>query len=91
MTIVLYTQMVQFVDPVPYHLNVGQSNGQVCIGMLKPNQWDPSESCIKILLHAISVMLTDPQLDSHVDDEVNYTYHNNRSLYDERARKSVRK
>ena len=82
---------MQFVNPIPYHLNVGQSNGQVCLGILKANQWDPSESCIKILLHAISVSLSEPQVDSYVDDDVNTTYHHKRSLYEERARRSVQK
>ena len=82
---------MEFVSPIPYHLNVGQSNGQVCLGLLKANQWDPSESCIKILLHAVSVALSEPQVDSYVDDNVSSTYHNNRKLYEERARRSVKK
>lgn len=75
---------------IPYHLNVGQSTGQICLGLLKPDQWN-SESRIRTLLHAISVALVEPQEDSYVDDEVYNTYSQNKGLYEERARKSARK
>ena len=75
---------------IPYHLNVGQSNGQICLGLLKPDKWN-SESRIRTLLHAISVALVEPQEDSYVDDEVYYAYCHNKRLYEEKARKSVRK
>jgi len=64
---------------------VSQSDGQVCIGLLKPDQWDPSTSCIESILNAIAVTLAQPQLDSYVDDDVNNTYLHNRKLYEENA------
>ena len=82
--------MVKFVNIIPYHLNVGRLTGQICLGLLKADKWS-SESRIRTLLHAISCALVNPQLDSYVDDDVNYAYHHNRKLYEENARKSVRK
>ncbi|XP_065906261.1 ubiquitin-conjugating enzyme E2-17 kDa-like isoform X2 [Dysidea avara] len=84
-------KIVKFVHPIPYHLNVSQSDGQVCIGLLKPDQWDPSTSCIESILNAIAVTLAQPQLDSYVDDDVNSIYLHNRRLYEEKARCSVKK
>ena len=80
--------MVKFINIIPYHLNVGQSTGQVCLGLL--NKWD-ADSRIRTLLHAISGALVEPQLDSYVDDEVHYNFTHNKRLYEEKARKSVRK
>ena len=81
---------MKFVNPIPYHLNVSQLNGQICLGLLKADAWEPTSS-IKTLLHAVSVSLTRPEPDTFVDDDVNYNYHNNRRLYNEKAQTSVRK
>ena len=81
--------MVNFTHPIPYHLNVGQGNGQVCIGLLKADQWK-AENKIITVLHAISVALSDPEVNSFVDDDVNYNYHHNKTLYEQKARKSVK-
>ena len=67
-------QIIRFLSPIPYHLNVSQSNGQVCIGLLKADQWNPTTSCIEKVLNGIVVTLAQPQLDSYVDDEVNTEY-----------------
>ena len=69
---------------------MGQSTGQICLGLLKPDQWN-TESRIRTLLVAISVALVQPQEDSYVDDEVYHTYKQNKRLYEERARKSAKK
>lgn len=69
---------------------MSQSTGQICLGLLKPDQWN-SESRIRTLLHAVSVALVEPQEDSYVDDEVYHAYSQNRRVYEEKARKSVRK
>ena len=84
--------MVKFLKPIPYHLNVGQSDGQVCIGLLKSDQWNPTASncCIESVLTTIFAALARPQPDSIVDDDVNSTYMHNRSVYEERARRSVK-
>jgi len=63
----------------------------VCIRLLKPDQWDPSTSCIENILNAIAVTLAQPQLDSYVDEDVNSTYLHNRNLYEENAKHSVKK
>ena len=70
---------------------MSQSDGQVCIGLLKADQWDPTTSCIEKLLNGIVVTLALPQLDTYVDDEVNNTYLHNRREYEDKARRSVRK
>ena len=82
--------MVRFLKPIPYHLNVGQSDGQVCIGLLKSDQWNPAVSCIESLLTTIFAALARPQPDSFVDDDVNTTYMHKRSVYEEKARLSVK-
>ena len=69
---------------------MGQLTGHICLGLLKPDQWN-FESRIRTLLHAISVALVNPQEDSYVDDEVYHTYFQNKRLYEEKARKSVKK
>ena len=81
---------MKFINPIPYHLNVSQLTGQICLGLLKADVWEPTSS-IKTLLHAISVSLTRPESDTFVDDDVNYNYHNNRGLYNEKAKKSIKK
>ena len=82
--------MIKFQNPIPYHLNVGQSDGIVCIGLLKPDQWDPAASCMENVLASILAALAKPQADSFVDDDVNNTYIHNNSLYQERAKRSVK-
>ena len=86
----IYSQIVKFLSPIPYHLNVSQSDGQVCIGLLKADQWNPTTSCIEKVLNGIVVTLAQPQLDTYVDDEVNNTYLHNRRAYEDKARRSVR-
>ena len=70
---------------------MSQSDGQVCIGLLKADQWNPTTSCLEKVLNGVVVTLAQPQLDSYVDDDVNSTYLHNRHQYEERARRSVRK
>ena len=70
---------------------MSQSDGQVCIGLLKPDQWNPTNSCIEKVLNGIVVTLAQPQIDTYVDDEVNNTYLHNRRAYEDKAKRSVKK
>ena len=87
----VHSQIVKFLSPIPYHLNVSQLDGQVCIGLLKADHWNPTTECIEKVLNSIVVTLAQPQLDTYVDDEVNNTYLHNRRAYEDKARRSVRK
>lgn len=84
-------QVVRFVNPIPYHLNVDQSTGQICIGILKADNWNPATSCMENVLHGVAVALTNPQQNSFVDDEVYRTYVHQKSVYEEKARCSVKR
>jgi len=79
--------MIKFQKPIPYHLNVGQSDRLVCIGLLKLDQWNPASSCMENALASILAALAQPQADSFVDDDVNNNYIH---LYQQRAKRSVK-
>jgi len=82
-------QTIQFLEPIPYHLNVSQTDGQVCIGATNPARWEPINSDIKQILVAIKVVLAEPQEDSYVDDNVYNLYNKDRALYEKKAKESV--
>ena len=67
-----------------------QSTGQICIGILKADSWNPATSSMENVLHAVAVALTKPQQNSIVDDEMYGIYVNQRHIYEEKARSSVK-
>ena len=76
-------------EPIPYHLNVSQTDGQVCLGATNPASWEPVNSDIKSVLVAIKAALADPQQDSYVDDDVYSLFNKDNNLYLKRAKESV--
>ena len=76
-------------EPIPYHLNVSQTDGQVCLGATNPASWEPVESDIKQILIAIKAALASPQEDSYVDDDVYHLFNKDNNLYLKKAKESV--
>ena len=80
---------MQFLEPIPYHLNVSQTDGQICIGATNPAKWEPVNSDIKQILVAIKAALSEPQEDSYVDDDIYNLFNKDRNLYQRIAKESV--
>lgn len=76
-------------EPIPYHLNVSQTDGQVCLGATNPASWEPVNSDIKQILVAIKAALADPQQDSYIDDDVYSLFNQDNNLYLKKAKESV--
>ena len=76
-------------EPIPYHLNVSQTDGQVCLGATNPARWEPVNSDIKQILLAIKAALAEPQEDSYVDDDVYGLFNKDNNLYLKKAKESV--
>ena len=86
----LYTNQVHFLKPLPYHLNVSQTTGQVCLGLLGQEKWEPSFT-MEHILQAIVAVLIRPETSSAMDHETLNNYHNFTGTYNIIARESARK
>ena len=80
---------VHFVAPFPYHLNVSQSSGQVCLGLLGVDKWEPSYMGMEHILQALVAILIRPEPSSAMDHELLNNYHNFSSRYSVEAQKSA--
>ena len=80
---------VHFVAPFPYHLNVSQSSGQVCLGLLGVDKWEPSYMGMEHILQALVAILIRPEPSSAMDHELLNNYHNFSYRYSVEAQKSA--
>lgn len=83
---------VHFVEPFPYHINVSQKTGQVCLGLLgtDENKWDPTFT-VEHILNAIIAILIRPEVTTGMDHETLNNYHHFRWDYDKFAKASAKK
>ncbi len=81
---------VHFVAPYPYHLNVSQSTGQVCLGLLGGDKWEPSLS-IEHVLQSLVAILIRPETSNAMDHDTLNNYCNFRGTYDVTAKLSARR
>ena len=72
---------MHFVSPIPYHLNVSQRTGQVCLGVLGVDKWEPAYMSIEHILQALVAILIRPEVSSAIDHELLNNYHNFPSRY----------
>ena len=72
-----------------YHPNVKSATGAICLGILK-DDWSPQITVPKILM-SISTLLTDPNVDHPLEEEVAKQYKENRDLYNKTAKEWTEK
>lgn len=83
---------VHFLEPFPYHINVSQNTGQVCLGLLGAgeNKWDPTFT-VEHILHAIIAILIRPEVTTAMDHATLNNYTHFRWNYDKFAKQSAKK
>ena len=72
-----------------YHPNVKSATGAICLGILK-DDWSPQITVPKILM-SISTLLTDPNVEHPLEEEIAKQYTQNRELYDKTAKEWTEK
>lgn len=77
-------------SPFPYHLNVSQNTGQVCLGLLGDDKWEPSFMSIEHILQALVAILIRPEVTGAMDHTLLNNFHNYRGLYDSNAKSSAK-
>ena len=75
--------------PLPYHLNVSQSTGQVCLGLLGDDKWEPAYMSLEHILQALVAILIRPEVTSTMDHELLNNYHNYSGHYESKAKTSA--
>ena len=75
-------------EPYPYHLNVSQRSGQVCLGLLGQDKWEPSLSIEHILQGLIAILIR-PETSGAMEHDLLNNYHNFTSVYKRSARQSA--
>lgn len=72
-----------------YHPNVtNDNNGNICLGMVKPDVWKPS-SRITAVLEAVRNLLVEPQPDDPLESRIADEYQNNRAEFEKNAKSYV--
>ena len=88
LTIVPLSRQVRFLSPI-YHLNVCPATGHVCLGFLSEATWLPTR-CVQDVLSALFALLIRPEPEITADQTLLNMYNQNRTVYEEKARKSAR-
>ncbi|PHH72811.1 hypothetical protein CDD83_4874 [Cordyceps sp. RAO-2017] len=72
-----------------YHPNVtNDSLGNVCLALLKSDQWKPSTKIVAVL-DAVAALLREPQADDPLEDRIADEYRNDRPAFLRNARAHV--
>lgn len=72
-----------------YHPNVtNDSLGNVCLGVLKPENWKPSTK-IAAVLEALMNLMIEPQPDDPLEERIADEYRNDRPAWEAKAREMV--
>ena len=79
-------------EPFPYHLNVSQKTGQICLGLLGADEgkWDCSFT-VEHVLHAIIAVLIRPEVSTAMDHSTLNNFHHFPITYNKLARESAQK
>lgn len=79
---------VNFVTRI-YHPNItNDSLGNICLGILKPENWKPSSKLAGVL-EAIRALLVEPQPDDPLEARIADEYRNNRKEFEKNAKTYV--
>lgn len=82
--------LVQFVTRI-YHPNVtNDSDGNICIAVLKPEQWKPATKLASVL-QAVRQLLVEPNPDDPLESGIADEYQNRRESFDKNARDYVKR
>ncbi|KAL3961360.1 hypothetical protein ACCO45_002883 [Purpureocillium lilacinum] len=74
-----------------YHPNVtNDSLGNICLAVLKPDQWKPSTK-IAAVLDAVRNLLVEPQPDDPLEDRIADEFRNDREAFEKNARLHTQK
>ncbi|GAB1319374.1 Ubiquitin-conjugating enzyme [Madurella fahalii] len=74
-----------------YHPNItNDSLGNICLGLLKPENWKPS-SRLASVLEAVRSLLAEPQPDDPLEVRIAEEYRNDRKEFDKNARTYVQR
>lgn len=81
---------VRFLTRV-YHPNItNDSNGNICLALLKSENWKPATK-IGPVLEAVRQLLAEPQPDDPLETSIAEEYRNDRQAYESKAREYVAK
>ncbi|CAB4036406.1 Hypothetical predicted protein [Paramuricea clavata] len=80
---------IRFLTPV-YHVNIDQSSGQVCLGFVSADKWNPTNG-IEDVLRAVFSLLITPQVETAQDQQILGIFQDSKRIYERRARDSARK
>lgn len=74
-----------------YHPNVtNDSLGNICLGLLKPENWKPA-SRLRGVLEAVRALLAEPQPDDPLEARIADEYRQDRAEFDKNARSYVQR
>jgi ubiquitin-protein ligase len=80
---------IRFLTPV-YHVNIDQSSGQVCLGFVSADKWNPTTG-IEDVLRAVFSLLITPQVETAQNQQILGLFKDSKRIYERRARDSARK
>ncbi|RDA94045.1 hypothetical protein CP533_5308 [Ophiocordyceps camponoti-saundersi (nom. inval.)] len=81
---------IRFVTPI-YHPNVtNDSLGNVCLAVLKPDQWKPATRLVSVL-QAVASLLLEPQPDDPLEESIADEFRNDRSAWLGKVRAHVKR
>ncbi|XP_033731759.1 ubiquitin-conjugating enzyme E2 4-like [Pecten maximus] len=78
-------------DNIPYHLNVDQKHGQVCLGFLSKDDWSPASRSMEQIINALFSLLGRPEPENSMDHELLNEYTHFRGNYVRKAKESVKR
>jgi ubiquitin-conjugating enzyme E2 D/E len=74
-----------------YHPNVtNDSLGNICLGILKPENWKPSTK-IAAVLEAVRQLLAEPAPDDPLEDRIAEEFKNDKATFDKKAKEQTEK
>ena len=73
-----------------YHVNIDQSSGQVCLGFVSPDNWNPTNG-IEDVLRAVFSLLITPQVDTAQDQQILGTFQESKHVYERKATHSAQR
>lgn len=79
---------MQFIPPFPYHLNVSQTSGNVCLGLLSTDKWDTTFT-MEHVLQAIVAILIRPEQSNSMDHATLNNYCQANYIYSSLAKRSA--